>query len=159
MLRRSPINEINNHTHTTNGDVKWLLCMDKFKFHVFVVAVVRPDLYIDISWNKVSTLTFEPFKPKGGEECYLIGSTSSFCKLCIEDEMMDKLGRYNLFQFNCRTVSFLILVLVGFKPRDIFEIYKRVGILCGLDASSCLQIKEVGRFIEFEKYENGCTLF
>lgn len=160
MLRKSRIKEINTHTDSDDfKNIKWLLVMDEYRFHVFVVAAIRQDLYIRIDWNDNSTLTFIKYVPISTETRTLVGF-KNFCKLCIDEEMEGYLKQYDLFRFNCRTVSFLVLLVVGFEKDYIYSLFKTAGVLCGLNEKQCLSDTEINRFIEWLKGKNGylCTI-
>ena len=156
MSRPSPIKAINRHT--IFKDSKWLLVMDKNRFHVYVAVVINKDLQIRIDWNGDSTLTFKKYTFNPDEESYPIGD-NGFCKLCIEKIMVNKLHEYHLFTFNCRTVSFLILTLVGFDGTYIYNLYEHANVLCGLEESECLSIKEMQHFFDNEgSKESVCVI-
>lgn len=157
MFPSSSLTQINRHIEESKN-TKWMLCMDRHRFHVYVVAVTNKQLGVRIDWNKESTLTFEKYEAKPGEEAYFIGHNDFFCKLCLEEKMASRLEQYQLFKFNCRTVSFMILVLVGFDAHHIYDRFEQTDVLCGLDQSECLKAKEMSHFFKWEAEQNGCTL-
>lgn len=157
MFRPSSVKQINTHREVAK-DTKWMLCMDRYRFHVFVVAVTDQGLRIRIDWNKESTLTFENYEPESGEEAYFIGQNDFFCKLCLQDTIASHLEKYQLFKFNCRTVSFMILVMVGFDSHHIYEQFQKRRVLCGLDQSECLKLNEMRHFFQWDAGERGCII-
>lgn len=157
VFKRSSIDEINKHIGDSKG-TKWLLCMDAHRFHVYVAAITLEGMRVRIDWNKESTLTFEKYKPRPGEEAYEIGTNDFFCKRCIEDAIRDRLHQYDLFKFNCRTVSFMILALAGFDSHHVYDEFRKRRVLCGLVESECLKIDELRHFFEYEVVEEGCII-
>jgi len=156
MLRHSSIVTINNHTDFDN--CRWYLAMDKYRFHVYIIVVTQNQLYIRIDWNKNSTLTFEKYISTPDEDYYVVGHTG-FCKLCIEELVVTQLKGYALFKFNCRTVSFLVLKVMGFNTKHLYTVFQNAYTLCGLKEDECLSIKEIGHFLDWEEGEKGCTIY
>ena len=138
--------------------VKWLLVMDKNRFHVYVVAVIEStQKMVRIDWHDSSHLTFRPYAYNDQEEAYEVGeSRLPYCKECIRGQL--NAGGYDLFNFNCRSVSYIILVMMGFKARYVFEYFKAANVLCGLDERQCLTETEIRRFIAYEKDHLDCTI-
>lgn len=156
----SSLRVLNKHTNERYRRIKWYLLLDGSHFHVYVVAQLSEKLLIRIDWNTNTTLTFEPYEAKSTDEAKLIGTTEAgFCKLCIEKKIHKYLEEYNLFRFNCRTVSFLILALVGFSAKWLYDYYVHKHILCGLDPSECFTIPELYHFLRYEEEKGNCTLF
>lgn len=132
----------------------WYLVLDKSKFHVYV-ATINSEEAIRIDWHKDSTLEFSLFTEKEGEEKFYIGK-SYYCQECVEEHLIVLLERYKLFQFNCRTVSYLILTLVeGFSADHVYPFFQKEHTLCGLEIAQCISIEEIDHFIQFRKEEEA----
>jgi hypothetical protein len=62
---------------------------------------------------------------------------------------------YSLFDFNCRTVSYLILTdIVGFDPDEVYDLFKDSGVLCGLDKIQCVSLEEIYHYIRYREGEH-----
>lgn len=155
MFKESLVPEINGRALFEN--TTWLLVMDKHRFHVYVVSLLNDNLHIRIDWNRDSTLTFEKFVFNKEEDNYIIGK-GDFSKSLIERIIKDQLKEYELFNFNCRTVAFLVLKIAGFKERYLYNLFKKSEILCGIDKGACLSVKELHHFSDYEEETNGCII-
>ena len=128
----------------------WLLVIDKNDFHVFVVTQTETLGYTRIDWNLDSTLTFTKYNFNPLDKSYIIGH-GKYNENRISYETSEYLRNYNLFHFNCRTVSFLVLVLAGFNADLLYKLFSDANILCGLDEGQCLSMKEVRSFMLYER--------
>jgi hypothetical protein len=166
---RSSIDELNRHTHKKTGKIRWFLVIDRYQFHVYVMAQIcnkraECHLAVRIDWHDNSTFCTERYEAKEGEEEIYIGTTESFCKLCMECAMEDEMRRakgYHLLRFNCRTVSFLVLTEVeGFDAERVYALFKKHEIRCGLDTEECFSRDEIQHYLEYSRETgNRCTLF
>ncbi len=130
----------------------WYLVLDKSKFHVYV-AVITDTESVRIDWHKNSTLEFSPFLEKEGEQREMVGK-AWYCQECMITKILDFLETYKLFEFNCRTVSYLILTTVlGFPPDHVYPFFQRQHILCGLEFSQCFSLEEIHHYIMYRKNE------
>jgi hypothetical protein len=159
VFKPSSVREINSHTNHQFKDVEWLLVFDESNFHVYVVARLTKNLSIRIDWNTNTTLTFERYQKKKTETESVIGTSEmNFCKLCLQDDIVNRLREYNLFKFNCRTVSFLILIMMGFKTDGVWSHFERANMLCGLDETQCLSADEIHHFLQYEQSKGKCVI-
>jgi hypothetical protein len=133
-------------------EVEWYLVLDKSKFHVYV-AMIGVEESIRIDWHKNSTLEFSPFLVKEGEHKELIGR-AWYCQECIEEKVLEFLETYKLFQFNCRTVSYLLLtVVLGFEPNHVYPFFQKQDVMCGLELAQCFSPEEIHHFILYRRSE------
>lgn len=160
-FKPSSIKQLNEHTCPSHSSCKeknmhykktlWFLVMDKYHFHVFVVVFITKEIGpIRIDWNFDSTLTFEPYKMNEGDDySYLIGTTETFCKLCIQEHIIKDLRAYELFDFNCRTATFLVFITSGFDAHSLLKKFEEHDVLCGLKKENCLTLSEMKHFINW----------
>lgn len=142
-------------------NVRWYLMLDQYQFHVFVAVRLGKKRAVRIDWSDDSVLTFSKFEVIEGQTRIRVG-WSDFCKGTIEREMRKRLKRgYSLFNFNCRTVSYLLLVKIGgFESEHVYTLFEDNNTLCGLDPEHCIDPSEIRRFIRWEQnQEDRCVLF
>ena len=74
-------------------------------------------------------------------------------KRCIQKKIRGYLREYHLFDFNCRTVSYLILVeVLGFDANWVYEQFQKNSTLCGLgDRTACMSIDEIYHYIAWRR--------
>jgi hypothetical protein len=151
MFPTSSIASLNRHTCESPGKVLWYMVVDRYKFHVYVVAAVeKRNLYVRIDWNDNSTLRFDPYVNNNQEQHVYIGSRESFCRECIIEKMKSRMGVYKLFRFNCRTMSYIILTdVTGFDRDSVFQHFNSLDILCGLDIAECVSLEEIHHYTEW----------
>lgn len=152
MFPKSSITLLNKHTCNSSiarCTVEWYLVVDEYKFHVYVTAAIpEKELYVRIDWHGNSTLSFEPYDDKPGEQRVHIGNSHTFCRHCIIDTMKNKMHYYRPFGFNCRTVAYLILTKVElFDATLVFDKFNEMDILCGLDPRECVSLEEIHHYI------------
>ena len=145
----SAISAINKHTEHIYEGVLWKLAIDHARFHVYAVAIISPDLWVRVDWNETHKLTFKPYVVKEREIVIDVGFSDGFCKLCLEKEIY--LEDYKLFEFNCRTVTFIVLTLMGFDSPKLYAMFTKNNVLCGLDESKCLSVDEITHFIQWQE--------
>jgi hypothetical protein len=134
--------------------IDWYLVLDKSKFHVYV-AFVGDGEQFRIDWHTNSTLEVSPFVEKEGETCISVGK-GEWDQPSFEVAILELLERYKLFQFNCRTVSYLILTkIVGYKPDYIYQYFKENHILCGLEFGQCFSLDEIHHYILYRENEDN----
>jgi len=158
--------ELNEPTHEGKWkslQVEWFLMADPSHFHVYVKAVIRKmNLSIRIDWRNVSELQFEAFSPEEKfSECIAVGKTDWFCRDCIIKCLEKDMKTYHLFQFNCRTVAYIILTKVClFDSRKIEDILDQKLMLCGLDERECVSPAEISHYIAYTKRTGeSCIIF
>jgi hypothetical protein len=134
--------------------VDWYLVVDKYQFHVYVVAAMKDcQLYVRIDWHNNSTLCFEPYIESSEEKHLHIGRTRKFCRQCILDIVKDEMQSYKLFKFNCRTLSYMVLTkAMQFDAEAVYEQFNSQDLLCGLDMAECLSLEEMHHYY---LYANG----
>jgi hypothetical protein len=139
-------------------ETEWLMIFDAHKFHVYIVVLLESGA-TRIDWQDDSRLTFEPYVPQPAQETHAMG-IASFCAACLEEEIKPYLSEYKLFKFNCRTVSVLILLRMGFDSEAIYKPLAQASMMCGLNESECMSADEIRHFIDWYKSQHGgCTLF
>jgi hypothetical protein len=164
MFPASSIKCINKHIcrdANSNCLVKWYMVLDKYRFHVYVVAAMeKRDLYVRIDWHSNSTLCFEPYQNNTEEKHIFIDTTRHFCRECILKQMKTLMkSDYKLFRFNCRTVSYMILTQVAqFDAKKVYACFSNEDMLCGLDESECLSLEEIHHFVTYEQGTNKCII-
>ena len=132
--------------------VDWYLVLDRSKFHVYVAFMGREEQF-RIDWHTDSTLEGLVFVEKSGEERIFIGK-GEFDQPSFEREILKLLEMYKLFQFNCRTVSYLILTkIVGYTPDYVYKFFKDHRILCGLEFGECFSVEEIHHYILYRDNE------
>lgn len=158
--------ELNEETHGEkwrNIRVEWFLMADESHFHVYVKAVIKKlGLVIRIDWRNVSELQFEKFQPdEKVSECLRVGETDWFCRHCIIECLKSDMRTYRLFQFNCRTVAFIILTKVClFSSSKVENMLDNKSMLCGLDERECLSEPEIKHYLAYTKRTGeACILF
>jgi hypothetical protein len=137
--------------------------LDQAKFHVYVAVRLGPKYAVRIDWSDDSVMTFSKFEVIEGQTRIRVG-WGDFCKARIEQAMQRRLKRgYSLFNFNCRTVSYLLLVKMGgFDSEEVYALFEKHNTLCGLDPEQCINPAEIRHFIEWEQrqiQENRCVIF
>lgn len=138
---------------------KWYLLLDRNRFHVFIGVVINKNLTIRIDWNRDATLTFKKYEEYIYEEKTFLGKRD-FSKSEIKKLMKNKLKNYDLFYFNCRTVTYMILTkIVHFDSHEVYNLFKQYSIMCGLKEEECLSMEEIEHFISFQEEEIDCTIF
>lgn len=137
------------------------MVIDKYQFHVYVVAAMKEcQLYVRIDWHNNSTLCFEPYQENSEEKHIHIGTTRRFCRQCILDMIKKEMHAYKLLQFNCRTLSYMLLTKTqGFDADFVYEQFNSRDLLCGLDMTECVSLEEMHHYYS---YANGtkewCTI-
>lgn len=166
MFPPSSLAQLNVATHANQKwkHVEWFLVTDESRFHTYVKAVIKDEgLEIRVDWHDNSTLCFERFVPETTKvgDCVAIGKTTWFCRECIVRGMESDMKTYNLFKFNCRTVSFVILTKIcRFDPQKVEGLFDSLRILCGIDERECLSTTEISHYLEYTKsHREKCTLF
>ena len=136
--------------------VRWSLVADQDRFHVFLVAQIQApvNLEVRIDWRAVSRLEFEPHVRDTREEMVPVGETRGFCRLCAIAHLRRFMQDYNLFVFNCRTVSYLLLTeLCRFDPARTYDLFDEHELLCGLQMDECLSVTEIEHYIHHRQTE------
>jgi len=141
-------------------NAEWYLVIDSYSFHVYVAVIIpNKNLQIRIDWQDNSQLTFEKYKFNKNEKSFFIFK-QDFCKLCLENEIKNKLTTYKLFTFNCRSVSFIILCLAGYDPKKLFVIFETNNVLCGIQTDQCITFEELIHYLDWDRGNHGeCILF
>lgn len=142
--------------------------VDKYEFHVYVSAVCRAPggLRVRCDWHQNTTLTFKPFVFDKLEQNLLIGQSQWFCRCCITEQISDIMEEanrkeYKLFEFNCRTMSYLILWrIMSFDHALVYGKFDQLHILCGLNPIHCLSLDEIRRYFDYRREnETSCFIF
>lgn len=157
----STLAQLNTDTHEgawRDVPVRWSLVADRDRFHVFLVAALGAplDLEVRIDWRALSRLEFEPHLRDASEERIEVGETRGFCRLCaIAHVRRFMVHQYNLFVFNCRTVSYLLLTeLCRFEPERVYALFQEHELLCGLgDLDECVSPTEIEHYIRHKQSE------
>lgn len=142
-------------------NVRWYLMFDQYLFHVYVAVRLGPKFAVRIDWSDDSILTFSKFKVIEGQRRIRVGR-NDFCKGKIKRAIKKRLERgYSLFNFNCRTVSYLLLVKMGgFNKEDVYSLFVENNTLCGLEPEQCINPQEIRHFIEWEQNQDDrCVIF
>lgn len=163
----SSLTELNEATHDgkwKNRQVEWFLVTDQSRFHTYVKAVIKdePPLQIRIDWHDNSRLCFERFLPETMvSDCIEVGKTKWFCRECIVKGIESDMKTYNLFQFNCRTVAFIILTKIcRFDSQKVEALFDSLRILCGIDERECVSTTEISHYLAYTRsHRDKCTLF
>lgn len=149
------------HRHTARG--VWHLVLDASRFHAYV-AVVMPEAAVRFDWDDENRLKAGPYVPTPDQVVFVLG-TAPCCVPCTKLAIARFERPYNLFEFNCRTVSFLLLTRVAsFPPRDVFALFKKHATLCGLDRRACMSATEMRHLFDWivaqdDTEEAWCRLF
>jgi len=96
-----------------------------------------------------------------GETVILVGRTDAYCKRCIKEELRGFLREYALFDFNCRTVSYLIMTRVlGFDPDLVYAQFQKCRTVCGLNRDECFSIEELHHYVAWRhmRDESVCKM-
>jgi len=164
MFPLSEIKVLNRHTCKKKGTVQWYMVVDKYLFHVYIGVVIqrpsgKPPLQVRLDWDNANKLTFKPFVFDDLEQNIEVSHSDTFCKLCIESELVSEMQAYKLFRFNCRTVSYIILTKVmGFSPDLVYDNLNRLNTLCGIDSRACLSLDELQHYIEWSRGKGRCLI-
>lgn len=155
MFPASEVEALRGHTCARAARVDWYLVVDKYEFHVYVGLLVRfteppaETVQARIDWHQDSTLTFRPFVFDALEQAVPVGSGVWFCRACTQQKLEASMLRhqYRLFRYNCRTLSYLVLVQVArFEPTAVYAQFERLRLMCGLEPRECLALVEVHRY-------------
>lgn len=134
-------------------DARWFLVWDRHRFHVYLMVETALER-VRIDWHQNSTLELAPYKDKMGEKQVLVGK-APYCSECLLEKTQKLLYRYQLFSFNCRTVSYLILTeVLGFDETRVYEYFRDENTLCGLDSMECFSVAEIDHFIAWRNAGN-----
>lgn len=160
MFPASEIKSIEGHLCNKESAVQWYLVVDKYEFHVYVAAVCS-EFQVRIDWHQDSTLTYRPFHFDPLEQNIPVASSRWFCKPCTASKLRHSMHEYQLFSFNCRTLSYLILSEVqGFDPNMVYGKFKQLHIMCGLEPLQCFSLDEIHRYVAYKKEnKTSCVLF
>lgn len=148
-------------------ETSWYLMVDRDSFHVYVgvhVQGLRGRLRID--WQDNSRLELSWLK-RGfdrHDRAILIGKTAQFCRACLVEKVRAlHMQHYQLFHFNCRTVTYLILTRVqGFDKHAVYQHFVDGEILCGLDERECVSLTELHHYLNWSETQgrpSACTIF
>lgn len=150
---------------------EWYLVWDVSHFHVYVMADIqrerapaddedrKPHRRWRIDWQDKSKLEFKHYQDKRGETLHRVGVTDFYCRHCIREAMSGLLHEYQLWNFNCRTVSYMLVVTVlGFDGRRVYQRFAQEKTLCGLDRDSCFTIDEIRHYIAWRE-SRGESIF
>jgi hypothetical protein len=157
LFARSPIDIVNDHNFE---NVPYHLAKDGCNFHVFIIVILPGMVRVRIDWNRESTLTFTPYAPKQGGQTYALGY-GYFCKHCIEQTLLasvDSYPRYNLFEFNCRSVAFLVLNSVGFEYAHVYSAFREMNVLGGIEMHECFTPEAMRAYLCWQEKQNGCVI-
>lgn len=136
---------------------KWHLVWDAHRFHVYVM-VQREEERLRIDWRQYSALDVGPYTEVEGELVIAVGR-KPFCIDCLFEKMNKLLKHYQIFVFNCRTVSYLVLTeVMGFDERAVYKLFADQETLCGLDMSQCFTMAEIDHFRRWKSVP-GNTIF
>ena len=133
---------------------KWHLVWDAHRFHVYVM-VAREEERVRLDWRQHSSLDVNPYAEVAGELVLAVGS-APYCIDCVFEKAAKLLKHYQLFVFNCRTVSYLLLTdVMGFDERAVYKMFAAQDTLCGLDMSQCFTMAEIDHFRKWKAAGNG----
>jgi hypothetical protein len=139
--------------HTYHKNKRWWLVADKDRFHVYVAVKIEDCCVIRIDWHDNSTFVMKEIDYIDDEhECFYVGR-ADFNKEFICKTVGKKLKDYNLFDFNCRKVAFLVLCIIGFCPKGVRTLFLESGMPCGIE-KDWLGIDEMGHFMGYLVHEN-----
>ena len=156
-FRESGVTEINDGRVFESRE--WYLAFDSSLFHVYVIVRLYDDALLRIDWNRNSTLTFEYMTPdEERRESRVFVGHRPFSKLAVERAIAGDMQHYQLFRFNCRTVSFLVLNSVAFDPELVFALYEKQGVMCGLEDSECVKLGELRHYLEWSAQKDIETM-
>lgn len=153
----------------------WYLVWDRSHFHVYVMADIhrervtaadatedddrKPRRRWRIDWQDKSMLEFKHYDDKPYETLHKVGTTGAYCRRCIREVMSGLLHEYRLWGFNCRTVSYMIVVTVlGFDGAAVYRKFAQEKTLCGLDRSACFSLDELQHYIAWRE-SRGESIF
>jgi hypothetical protein len=135
-------------------NAKWYLVMDAYRFHVYVMVETELER-VRIDWHQNSTLEVRPYADKEGELVIKIGE-AKYCQECLFPRICRLLYHYQLFSFNCRTVSYLILVdVMHFNEAAVYEHFRSNNTQCGLDSTQCFTWAEIDHFRKWRAAGNS----
>jgi hypothetical protein len=137
---------------------KWLLSLDEARFHVYITILTSKYKGIRIDWRDDSVLTFEETTLDEDNE-YIVVGRADYCKACIEKSIKPLLKQYRLGDFNCRTVSWLLLLMAGFEETYVHHLFESHKIMCGVNAKESINMDEMRHFIDWSEQVYGCTIF
>ena len=127
---------------------RWYLVMDRYRFHAYVMVENELER-IRIDWHQNSTLEVSAYTAKEDELVILIGE-APYCAECLFPTVCGLLYHYQLFDFNCRTVSYLILVdVMHFDDTAVYDHFVKNNTLCGLDPLQCFSPAEIDHYRRF----------
>lgn len=137
-------------------ETRWYLMVDRDRFHVYVGAQVegmRGRLRIDWHDNSQLELRWLRHGFDRDAEAILIGTTRNFCKACLVERVKSlHMQHYQIFRFNCRTVTYLILTRVyGFDKQVVYDHFVNGQIMCGLDESECVSLNELHHYLNWSE--------
>jgi hypothetical protein len=132
----------------TQRPYKWFLLIDPSLFHVFVVAVAGEER-VRFDWDDENRLKAGPYVPTLGETVLEVGDTGC-CVPCCKAGIAQYNQHYQLFSFNCRTVSFLLLTQVKkFPVPKVSQLFLTNGVVCGLDRRECFTARELRHLLDW----------
>jgi hypothetical protein len=141
-----------------NTPQTWLLCIDRYSFHVYITVLDNTDddemRGVRIDWCRDSSLEFSKFKFHRRERYIFVGE-AVFDQNSISRCIKHDLKRYDISDFNCRTVSALVLCHAGFDKKKISRMFEKNDILCGLKDGECFRKEEFKRYLAWEEGKNG----
>jgi hypothetical protein len=155
------------HECDQQRETRWYLMVDSDRFHVYVgvrIAGQKGVLRIDWRDNSRLELTRRRHDFERGHEAIPIGTTPTYCKACLVQRMRElHLQHYQLFHFNCRTVTYLVLTRVqGFDKNAVYQHFVDDGILCGIDSTECVSLNELHHYLNWSETQgrpSACVLF
>lgn len=134
----------------------YFLVCDAAHFHVFVGGVNElQGLAQRWDWRKTSRFETKRWRHDEQQTARYAGE-ARVCGACLADRMetlLEKYAakRYNLFRFNCRTVSYLLLVeALGFDADRVYALFVQERVLCGLEEGECFSLTALRQYMAYE---------
>lgn len=156
------LNEDMHQAPYATTSVQWSLVADGDRFHVFLVAECGPPLScaIRIDWRAANRLEFEPYVADKRDERIAVGrKQQAFCRRCAIAKLRLLMAHrdYNLFAFNCRTVSYYLLVdYAEFDNNSVLDLFEAHELRCGVGSlEDCLSLEELEHYFRHVKSEQG----